>query len=456
MIFKALSGLLGALIFFLKGGVNMSLSAENTRRIKLHNVWSTDPTLDLVMAGNSPIPAVTPKSSTVDISTADGVIDTSRSSGRLRFNPIVISYTFTHSISRYDEHGSRLTIPEMNRLVKEHTSTVEDWLFDPEEYDYNPGGSVLRLTPAHFNIVEKFYDTGLCDPDNATGYWLPNPRCTNFSVSKALSPDVWVVQYAVEITTDPYMYEYTANPHTYAMFSGPTTAGASAENVEARIYTFPRGGLITETSPRDRYLWTNDNIQWILSTSAEQRGAGYWATWNFKPSVMPIYSGKIGLYMNFYVNYTYNDVLYKYHVDTLQVNGGYCDFISSSKITTPQEMAITNQNGCELYAVLVQEGDSPGSLADLITETNGHIPLPFTWGVCKRFVTYSPDTKFMVIGHGPSNSFAKVVGAGPSTVSYSFGDEFTLDNDGYNELKFSKNGYGFYSLESPDNARRKI
>lgn len=429
----------------------MSLETGDVRRIKFsrsETKWSNDPTLDLVMAGNTPIPTVTAKTTEINIPTADGVINTSRASGRLRFDKVTIPYVFTHEISRYDEYGNYRTINTMNQLCADHVSAVKEWAYQPEAYDYNPQGNKLVLRNS-----SRLYDTGLCDPTAQTGYWFPNPNCTAFSNTKVLSADKWIIQYQITITVDPYMYEYTADPRTFAVYSGPTTQGAGEGNVRVRIYTKSRGILTpTDNSTVDRYLWTNDNVQWLPSSSAGTPGinADAWARWSFKPSVAPIYKGPIGLYMNFYVDYTYNDVPYQYHVSTMASTSGTCDFISSEKIVTQHEMVLTDHNGCELYANIVNTGDHP--IGDLITATNGHIPIPFTWGVAKHFITNDVHLQYMVTGFGPATSFNKVGRQDP----IDFGDAFTLDNDGYNELQMNSSDYGVYRLESPDNARRRV
>lgn len=425
----------------------------------------TDSTsLDLTMSGSTPIPSTTAKSSEVDIPTGDGTIDTSRESGRLRFNKIIIPYVFTHVISRYDEtkpNYTRRSLNEMNRLVNEHKSMVQNWAYAPEEYDYNPGGDLFL-----YYDPKKLYDTALCtvtptqsniSPSPTAGYWLANPRCTNFSFTKTTANDVWVLQYQIEITTDPWMYEYNAKPKKYTMFSGPSTV--NDDPVSARIFS-------TAVDPQEdppvemrRRLWTNDNVNWLLSDTAIHRGGGYEAVWKFRPQVAPIYKGDIGVYMNFYVNYTYNDVAYSYHLDSdhVQINSGTMNFITSSKIATPKEMGYTNQNGFDLYAVLIDDGTN--SLADLITATNGHIPLPFTWGVVKTFITASSAVPFMLTAHAPGTKFKRITDASGSTIYYNdinFGDTFYLDNDPYNEFAMYTKDYGFYTLESPDNARRRL
>lgn len=419
----------------------------------------TEPTsLQLTMAGNTPLPIITSKVQETDIPTTDGTIDQSRASGRLRFNKNVITYTFTHTIDRYNSLGKRKSLTEMNQEANQHRMVVEQWAYSAEEYNYNPSGDLLAISEP-----SKFYDTGIGVPSEIatekmpkSGYWLPNPRCTNFSFSKTTSSDLWLLQYQIEITTDPYAYEMDANPKTYTMFSGPTSDGYEQNEVAARIFTKPvdSGALVVgPTTPVKRSLWTNDNVNWILSDSAYQRGAGYAAVWTFKPSVRPIYAGDIGVYMNFYVEYTYNDVLYKYHVDTLNVNSGTYTPIVSSKIATANEMGYTNQNGFQIYCTIVDTGTN--SLADLITATNGHIPLRFIWGVIKPFYTHNTNTPFMITGKGPASSFHRVTGVNTSE-TINFGTTFYMDNDDYNEFVMDASSYGFYTLESPDNARRMI
>jgi hypothetical protein len=400
------------------------------------------------MAGNSPIPTVTSKVSEIDIAGADGTSDTSRSSGRLRFNPITINYVFTHTISRYDSRGRRRTLNEMNSLVNEHCSVVENWAYGPEDYNYNPAGQVLVSKD-----IVKFYDTGLCDPDNETGYWLPNPRCTEFAMSKSISSEVWVSQYQITIVTDPYMYEYDADPKTYALFSGPTAEGYGMNKVSVKIYAEPQtsGATVTDSTRMHRYLWTNDNVKWIASNSVSSRSSSgnYSAVWTFKPSVAAVYTGKIGVYINFYVSYTYNGTTYTYTVTNIVVQSGNYTIIDSDKLVTAKEMGYTDQNGMTLQATIT---DTSGNLDALISATYGHIPLQFIWGTIKTFTTKNADVEFMVVGHGPTNSF-NIVGVQDAV---RFGDTFKLDNDAYNELIMNSSAYGFYSLESPDNARRKI
>ena len=419
--------------------------------------------LDLTMMGTTPIPYITPKTSEIDIPTADGTIDLSRESGRLHFNSLVISYVFTHIISRYDEtkpNYTRRSLNEMNRLVNAHKSLVQNWVYAPEEYDYDPQDDhFIGYNPT------KFYDTGICTvaptqtnsaPAPTAGYWLANPRCSNFAFSKNTSDDVWVLQYQIEITTDPWMYEYNANPKTYTMFSGPTFVNDSP--VSAKIYSEAIDPEEDPPTEMRRRLWTNDNVNWIPSTSAAHQG-GYWATWSFTPQVAPIYKGDIGVYMNFYVEYTYNDITYKYHIDNthFQINRGTYNAITSSKISTPNEMGYTDENGFDVYAVIIDDGTNP--LSDLITATNGHIPLPFTWGVVKSFITASSSVPFMLTAKGPGTKFKRITDASGGTIYYNdinFGDTFYLDNDPYNELEMYTHDYGFYSLESPDNARRRL
>lgn len=423
------------------------MDASDKRKIFLNSKWSDDPTLDLIMVGTSPIPNITSKTSEIDIATADGTIDTSRSSGRLRFQAITIPYVFTHAIPRYNQNGTKRSVNEMNRLANEHRSAVENWAYAPEAYGYNPqGGIIVR------DSLVKFYDTGICDPTEQTGYWLPNPRCSDFAAAKSISSDYWIIQYQIQITTDPYMYEYSATPRTYAMFSGPNTDLGIDGVVRARIYTKTSG-----TAAWRRYLWTNDNIQWILTDTCTQTvsptGLVYQGTWSFKPSTQPIYTGSIGLYMaSMNINYTYNDVLYQYNITNIRSTSGTCEFINSTKIVTDHEMALTNQNGCVIVGTV---NDVSGNFADLVTATNGHIPMPFIWGVAKEFTSSSLSTQYMINGRGPVTSFNKVTG--PSlVVTINFGVPFGLDDDGYNEFQMNTTEYGFYTLESPDNARRKI
>jgi hypothetical protein len=80
-----------------------------------------------------------------------------------------------------------------------------------------------------------------------------------------MSSEYWIIQYQIQITTDPYMYEYSARPKTYAMFSGPNTDLGIDGVVRARIYTKTSG-----TASWRRYLWTNDNIQWILTDTCTE------------------------------------------------------------------------------------------------------------------------------------------------------------------------------------------
>jgi hypothetical protein len=61
----------------------------------------------------------------------------------------------------------------------------------------------------------------------------------------------------------------------------------------------------------------------------------------------------------------------------------------------------------------------------------------------------------MITGRGPVTSFNKVTGPN-LVVTINFGVPFGLDDDGYNEFQMNTDEYGFYTLESPDNARRKI
>lgn len=420
--------------------------------------------LDLVMSGNTPIPVTTSKTSEIDISTADGTIDTSRESGRLRFNKIVIPYVFTHTISRYDEtkpNYTRRSLNEMNRVVNDHKSLVQNWAYAPEEYTYDPQDDrLMSYDPT------RLYDTALCTvtptqnnvaPSPTDGYILTNPRCTNFSFTKTTANDVWVLQYQIEITADPWMYEYNAKPKTYTMFSGPTYV--NDDPVSAKIYSFPVDPQEATPVEMRRKLWTNDNVNWLASDTAIDRGGSYQAVWKFRPQVAPIYKGDIGVYMNFSVRYTYNDVLYEYHIDIdhVQINSGTMNFIASDKITTPKEMGYTDQDGFDLWAVVIDDGTN--SLSDLITATNGHIPLPFTWGTIKTFITASSDVPFMMTAHAPGTQFKRIIGHSGSTILYNnidFGDTFYLDNDPYNEFVMYTHDYGFYSLESPDNARRRL
>ena len=430
------------------------ISAANKRKIKLNDKWSDDESLDLIMAGNTPIPVVTSKVSTVDIEAADGSIDTSRASGRLHFNPIVITYNFTHEILRYDpETKIRYSVPEMNQKVKEHVSTVQNWVYDPESYDYNPSGQVLVAKD-----ISKFYDTGLCDPDTKTGYWLPNPRCTNFSVNKVLSSDMWVIQYTIEITTDPYMYEYDADPKTYAMFSGPTADGYGMGKVSVKIFSEPQssGATVDIDTRMRRYLWTNDNRDWLLTSTVSKSDSTYATSLTFKPSVVPVYTGKIGVYINFYVEYTYNGTTYNYHVTNAYHSSGTYEFIESDKLATAKEMGITDQNGMTLTLNIT---DDSGNLDSLLNMVGNKLPIAVIWGTIKTFTTKSAREEFMVVGHGPTNSFQKITGASAGSIyseTKKFGEAFKFDNDAYNELIMNSTSYGVYSLESTDNARRTI
>ena len=430
--------------------------------------WTkTDPTtLDLTMAGSSPIPFSTSKDSEVDIPTSDSTISTSRQSGRLRFNKVTIPYVFTHEISRYNPgtpEYSRRSLNEMNRLVKQHVSAVENWIYAPEEYGYNPSADkLIYIEPS------RLYDTALCDdlPDtisnwfsyNHEGYYLTNPRCTNFSFTKQVSNDIWLIQYQIEITVDPWMYEYGANPKTYSMFSGPTTDGVGMDQLTLRMFSEPTssGALVTPTTKMWRRIWTNDNRNWILSDSATKISGEYHVQWTFKPNVAAIYTGDIGVYMNFYVKYTYNDVEYWYHVNTITATSGSWRNISSSKIITANEFGYTNQNGVVFMTTIGESSGSPGSLDDLVTSTNGHIPLQFIWGTIKKFQTNGTTDPFMISARGPVSQFKRVIGPGTEPETILIGDTFYFDNDAYNQLNMETTQYGFYTLESPDNARRRV
>ena len=427
--------------------------------------WSeTDRTsLDLTMAGASPIPFSTAKTSEIDIQTSDGTIPTSRQSGRIRFNKVVIPYVFTHAINRYDEAGVRRSLNQMNRLAKQSVSAVEDWIYAPEAYGYNPAADkLIYIAP------KRLYDTALCDdlPDNVTdwfsynhtGYYMVNPRCTNFSFTKSMSSDQWVIQYNIEITVDPYMYEYSANPKTYSMFSGPATDGGGMENLTLRMFSEPTrsGVLVSDDTDMWRRIWTNDNRTWILSDSAVKLSGEYHVQWSFKPNVNPIYTGDIGLYMNFGVSYTYNDVTYKYHVNTITATSGSWNNIVSSKLVTPNEFGYTNQNGVVFMTTVTPDQDSPGNLDDLVAATNGHIPLRFIWGTIKKFQTSGITDPFVLNCRGPVSQFERTIGSGYSPETILIGDTFYFDNDAFNELVMDTTQYGFYTLESPDNARRKV
>lgn len=435
--------------------------------------------LDLTMAGNSPIPTVTSKESETDISTADGTIYTSRQSGRLRFNKLVTTYTFTHAIERYDKNGVRLSLNEMNRLVNQHNAAVKEWIYDPEPYDYNPSGIIqARLVNAE---DYAFYDTGIGVPSSfnpdiysgvGTGYWLMNARCTNYSFTKTTSSDIWLLQYQLEITTDPWMYEIGANPITYTMFSGPTTDGVGMDKVSVKIYSERRDNPgIHPWSPDDypipsnvamlRHLWTNDNITWILSDSVTKDTSVephvYHATFTFKPQVAPIYKGGIGVYTNFYVAYTFNDVTYNYKITGLEsVSHGTYDTIYSEKIHTPEEMGYTNQDGFTATFELLNNDLVVDHIDELINATNGHLPMQFIWGAAKTFGTITAQTPLMITANGPVDRFKRVNAVGHSPDTIMIGASFTLDNDPYNELIMNTTNYGFYTLESPDNARRQL
>ena len=107
-------------------------------------------------------------------------------------------------------------------------------------------------------------------------------------------------------------------------------------------------------------------------------------------------------------------------------------------------------------ANVTQDQDSPGNLSDLVTATNGHIPLQFIWGTIKKFQTNGTTDPFMVSARGPVSQFKRVIAAGPTFETLDIGDTFYFDNDAFNELVMETTQYGFYTLESPDNARRRV
>lgn len=443
------------------------LSKEDNRVIWFNGLWSNDESLDLTMAGNTPLPAPTPKISSTDISGADGTIDTSWGSGYIRFNSLTISYVFTHAISRYsplnndslhevtNEFGPRRPLNEMNRLMKQHVSKVENWIFKPKKFTPDGTGVVIANK---WELQGRLYDTGICDPETETGHYLFNARCTNFSVGKVVSAEQWLIQYSIEITADPYMYEYSANPETYTMFSGPSDDAVGMAETTVRVFTLND----SEETPT-RYLWTNDNIIDLETTSVNEINSDILeVTFDFRPSTVPIYYGKIGVYMNRFMICNYNGNTYHYRVENIEVTSGDCTFIESNKLATPQEFAYTDHNGYSIRCRLITDYDSSGSTASvgqLNSESSGKIPISFIWGTIKKF-QLPKNTDFAVSGQVKDiTHFNQVTGASPDTIysiSRYFGEPFQFDDDPYNELIMPTKNYGFYKIVSPDNYRRTI
>lgn len=438
---------------------------ENDRCIFINEHWSNEEMFGLTMAGNTPLPAPTPKISSVDIPGADGSYDRSWDSGYIRFNPIAIPYVFTHVISRYDETGARRSLNEMNRLMKEHISTVEEWIFALSPDYFNP--SKVGAVPPYYG---RLYDTGICDPKTKTGYYLKNARCTNFSASKMISSDVWLLQYSIEITTDPYLYEFTANPRTYTMFSGPTDDAVGMEQVTVRIFTLDSEGqgIRPADSPStslSNFLWVNDNLTYVTASNVSVISADEAeATFDFRPATVPIYRGKIGVYMNRFTDLNYNGTTYSYRLDDIRVTRGNCTFITSDKIATPYEMGYTDQNGYSIRCKIRTnyEGSGKPTIQDLTSKGNDIITAPFVWGTAKTYdIVRGVDADYIVTGSikSWSNKFQQVTGASPDTIyliDRTFGEPFQFDNDPYNELRMPISDYNFYKLENPDVLRRKI
>jgi hypothetical protein len=384
----------------------------------------------LMMSGATPLSDPTAKISALEIELSDGYVDTSRIDCNLHYGPREITYAFAQTIPVYDDRGRAHNAVHMNKLCVEAIRAVQSWF--------------------HGNTNRRLYDTAYCNPATQTGYYFDNAMCTSFKSSKSIGDTKWVIAYQVTFRFNPYLIEYTANPTKFVLFGGPTEDAVGMNQMAVRIYN---------KGTNQRMMWVNDNNTQVdaIKTGGDS-STFFTARITFVPPAKEIYSGPVGFYLNHYMDFTLNNVLYKYRINAINVQDGNVTFVESDKLVTPNEMGYTDQAGFQ-FDVSIYPVEGTASLDTMLAQNDNKFPFSLIWGTATVFDT-PLDQPYIVLGHVKGDqTFQQVTGHDASTIEYvtrNFGDTFTLDDDQYNELLMSTSNYGFYELDNPDVLRRSL
>ena len=166
------------------------LDLDYTRRHIIFNGVS-DSSKDLVMGGNTPIFVPKVKRSSLEVSYADGTVDTTYyKANKILLENDSMQYELFVVISIYDNGAMRST-EEMNSICNNKIIDVEQWLYSGpgDLIDYGIG----------------YYDDANVNSGNPaiTPYTFHNAECTSCSSTKAVSSSEWVIKFSVAFTWPP-------------------------------------------------------------------------------------------------------------------------------------------------------------------------------------------------------------------------------------------------------------
>jgi hypothetical protein len=366
--------------------------------------------MGLVINGQSPLSALTPKIVTKDIPFADGAIDLSRVDGKLHFNQREIVYDFLF-IAEKENHNSKTQ--DVTDYMNNAINTVYNWLL---------GASNIDL----YDSAYKYYK-------------FTNASVTNIEPKKTIVGESFVTVLTVTFKVDPWIVSIAGTRIDFAQFVDRTRLSTGQQSV-CHFYD-------------NNKFWLNDNVGHIETYKVGPH--------HYKATIRPTkYQGKIGLSLQ--KNYWYGGIQEGDHVGIDHVTVGNEDthYMGSVPPTIPGEDDTYYIHAPYVY-YWANIGTRPAELDIYTTEesvddywnnTDHKWTMEFYWGIITDYSL--PDENHY---HFDVYTRANTVRMELNEVTMSDYTTFTLEDQTINVIEIFNDTFdGYYKLYYDSTTRRMM
>ena len=173
----------------------------------------------LHMVGSTPVTNLNAKRSSMNYIHKNGSLDTShgrdgKTSGKdsMFYEDRQISYSFHHSIPRYNSQGIAKNVCEMNQECQEYIEAICKWLYIHPNSGFSTINGCVTYGGLDFMLVDSGWISSSSVPSEGGTYsckCLPSARVTDLNVSKNIFNDRWSLDFDITFTTFPMFSDCT-------------------------------------------------------------------------------------------------------------------------------------------------------------------------------------------------------------------------------------------------------